>query len=219
MAAQTSLLLVEADAPQQKRQVPVRLREQPTCAVALSERAAVLGDGSGQLLLLDLQRVELAAIAAVPLAAAPSCLAYLPHPASSSMEPAGPEEGHAQQAAPAEPAAGLLLVGSSAGSTLLEVPAAALAGDAAAAAAAEKWHPAAGGEGLGASLAPVASCLLIPDPSGCGDARLLMCCGEAPFGRLALGRLAAGLAPLAVGSADLPVGGRVWGRAHMSAAS
>lgn len=201
VAAQSSLLVVGADAPHNKQQAAVRLPGMPAAAVALSEAAAVLSDSSGQLLLLDLHRLVATPIATAPLAAGPSCLAYLPHPARS-MEPAGPADSKHEQPSCAEPVAGLVFVGSG-GGMLLEVPAAALAGSPAAAAV--SWREAgSGSEQFGGRLASLAFAQLIPDPSGCGDARLLAGCGKAPF-RLALGRLAAGLTPLAVGSADLPV--------------
>ena len=113
-------------------------------------------------------------------AAAPSCLAHL--------------------APPGQP--GVLYVGSrGGGGHLLQVP----QGATAVAAAAEPWQALAGGgaAALAAGLAPVGACQAFVDSSG--DTRLLLCCGEPPFCRLALGRLAASLVPLAVGDSDLPV--------------
>ncbi|PRW18316.1 DNA damage-binding 1 [Chlorella sorokiniana] len=206
VAAQTSLMVVHADAPHSKQQAAVGLNGSPTAAAALSQNAVVLSDSSGQLLLLDLQSLAATPVATTSLTAGPSCLALLPHPACGT-EPAGPADSEQEQCCAAPPA-GLLFVGSG-GGVLLEVLAAALAGGPAAAeaAAAVGWRVAGGGdggEGFGSCLAPVAFGQLVPDPSGCDDARLLAGCGEAPFGRLALGRLAAGLTPLAVGSAELP---------------
>ena len=54
-------------------------------------------------------------------------------------------------------------------------------------------------EAVVASLAPVRDAAVVQDPSGCGDARLLCCCGAAPRGRLAIAWLAGGLASLAEG--------------------
>lgn len=159
----------------------------------------MLWDSSGQLLLLDLPSLVASPIVtALSLAPGPACLAYLPHPARR-VQPTGPASSE-QEDHHAGPPAGLLFVGSG-GGVLLEVPAAALAGKALA-----SWQAASGiSEPFGSCLAPIAFCQLVPDPSGCGDARLLAGCGNAPFGRLALCRLAADLTPLAVGSADLPV--------------
>lgn len=162
----------------------------------------MLCDSSGQLLLLDLPSlVATPVVTALSLAPGPACLAYLPHPARGE-QPAGPAGSEQEDHHVGRPA-GLLFVGSS-GGVLLEVPAAALAGGPAAALA--SWQAASGiSEPFGSCLAPVAFGQLVPDPSGCGDARLLAGCGDAPFGRLALCRLAADVTPLAVGSADLPV--------------
>jgi hypothetical protein len=213
VASQEGLALVHADAPHDRQLARVSLRGMPTCAVALSEGVAVVGDSAGQLLLLDLRRLEAAPLPRGLLAAAPASLAFLP--AAPVVEADVAPAGTAADGAPA----GLLFVGSSSGgSVFLEVPQAAMAGagnsshdgsnwrDAAAAQACWQALPAGEGGGQLAGLAPVSCCQLIKDPSGCGDNRLLMCSGNAPFGRLALGRLAAGLVPLAVGDSDLPVG-------------
>lgn len=200
VAAADVLTLVPADAPQDKQQVAVQLAGRPTCAAVLSPSAAVVGDASGRLTLLDLdgmQAAPLALGAGLP-PAAPTCLAFLP-----PVETAGGAAG----------APGVLFVGSSSGGVLLRVPPAALdgAGVQAANAAAANWQPVGGGDAalLAAGLGPVLDCCAVPDPSGCGDTRLLMCCGAAPFSRLALAHLAAQLVPLAVGGGDLPVSG--WG--------
>lgn len=190
VASASTALLVPTDAPHDKRQVALRLGGRPTCATPLPGGSkVVLGDASGQLHLLDTERLQAAPVAGGLLAAAPSCLAFLAAPAQAAATPAAP--------------AGALFVGSAGGSSaLLEVPASPVAGS-------MQWQAMCGGGagGLPSSLAPVTSCRLIPDPSGCGDARLLMCCGQAPFARLALARLAAALVPLAVGGGDLPVSG------------
>lgn len=202
VAAADALTLVPSDAPQDKQQVAVQLAGRPTCAAVLSPSAAVVGDAGGRLTLLDLEGLQ-----AAPLApgaglppAAPTCLAFLP--AAAAVEGAA--------AAP-----GALFVGSSGGGVFLRVPPAALAG---APAAAAGWQPVGGGDAalLAAGLGPVLDCCAVPDPSGSGDTRLLMCCGAAPFSRLALAHLAAHLVPLAVGGGDLPVsawgvGCRRWG--------
>lgn len=203
VAAQTSLLVVHADAPHNKQRAAVCLRGTPTAAAALSNEAAVLSDSSGQLLLLDVQHLLATPImAAAPLATGPTCLAYLLH-SLCSMQPAGPADSGCVQACDGGPPAGLLFVGSG-GGVLLEVPAAALAGSPAAAAA--EWRVAdSSSQHFCSCLSPVVFGQLVPDPSGCGDTRLLAVCGEAPSARLALCRMAAGLTPLAIGSADLPV--------------
>lgn len=188
MAAANGFTLLSADAPQDKQLVAARLQGRPTCAAALSESAAVVGDSSGQLTLLDLERLTAVPVATGLLPAAPSCLAFLPAAAA---------------------AAGVLFAGcSSGGGVFLEVPPEAAFAGAPSAVAAAQWQVVGGGDAapLAANLAPVVDCKAIPDPSGCGDMRLLMCCGAAPFSRLALGHLAANLAPLAVGGGDeLPV--------------
>jgi hypothetical protein len=214
VASREGLALVHADAPHDRQLARVSLRGKPTCAAALSEGVAVVGDSAGQLLLLDLRRLEAAPLPRGLLAASPTSLAFLTAPPAVEADVA--PAGTAADGAPA----GVLFVGSSSGgSVFLEVPQAAMAGACSsspgdsnwrvAAAAQASWQALPAGEGGGSqlvSLAPVSCCQLIEDPSGCGDNRLLMCSGEAPFGRLALGRLAAGLVPLAVGGSDLPVG-------------
>ncbi len=55
------------------------------------------------------------------------------------------------------------------------------------------------------SLAPVRGGVMIDDPSGCGDTRLLLSCGTGASGRLALGRWAANLVPVVSGGPSLPV--------------
>ena len=172
------------------------------------------GDSQGQLVLLDLRHPSTAPVARGLLPAAPSCLAFMaagqrPDCAAGEAEGAG----RAVDEAPS-PAAGILFAGSTGGSVFLEVPEAALDAEGSAEAQQEAadpaaWQLASGGgvDRLAASAAPVTFCQLIDCPSGCGDKRLLMCCGTAPFGRLALGRMAAGLRPLAVGGDHLPVRG------------
>lgn len=71
----------------------------------------------------------------------------------------------------------------------------------------EEWEvlpPELGGIG---SLAPIHSGAVVADPSGCGDARLLLGCGSGPTGRLALARWAAGLEPVVSGAGPPLVGG------------
>ena len=219
VASREGLALVHADAPRDRQLVRVSLRGTPTRATALSEGVAVVGDSAGQLTLLymDLPRLEAAPLPGGLLTAAPTSLAFLPAPPAVEADVA--PAGTAADEAPA----GTLFVGSSSGgSVFLEVPRAAVvgAGGRSHGGSSSSWHEAAAGQaswqvlpggeatsGQLASLAPVSCCQLIEDPSGCGDNRLLMCSGEGPFGRLALGRLAAGLVPLAVGGKDLPVGG------------
>ena len=103
VAASDGLALVQADAPQDRQLVPARLQGQPTCAAVLSEQLAVVACGDGQLLLLDLQRLEAAPVVAGPLSAAPTCLAFLPAAGSAA---AAAEAGASMLAPPA----GLLFV-------------------------------------------------------------------------------------------------------------
>lgn len=203
VAASDGLALVRADAPQDRQLVPARLRGRPTSAAALSQRLAVVACSEGQLLLLDLHRLEAAPVAARLPSAAPTCLTFMPTAGEAAEQAAPLAEAEAEAGAPT-PAlpAGLLFVGSSSGSSaFLELPA---------------WRavPAGDTAQLAASMAPISSACLFEDD--CGDGRLLACCGQPPFARLALGRLAAGLSRLASGGGDLPVGrggvgGAGWG--------
>ena len=52
-----------------------------------------------------------------------------------------------------------------------------------------------GNEAFGSCLGPVFDAVVIPDPCGSGDGRLLACCGAAPHGRLVSARVAAQLCP------------------------
>ncbi|KAL4458059.1 hypothetical protein ABPG75_012924 [Micractinium tetrahymenae] len=190
VGAREGLALVQADAPQDRQLVPVRLQGQPTCAAALSERLAVVACSEGQLLLLDLQRLEAAPVAAGVLNAAPTCLAFMPALDKGAGQAAAAAAVAEAGTSGAAPPAGLLFVGSGGGgSAFLELPG---------------WRPAPAGDAaqLAASVAPISSACLFEDDSG--DKRLLACCGQAPFAQLALGWLAAGLSPLASGGGDLP---------------
>ena len=181
----TALQFVPGDTPNQRVELPIALEGDPLAAALLGGTRLVLGDGRGQLHLVDLQRgwamrVDMPGMAQLGLA---SCMAYC-------APCAGEERG-----------GGALFLGTSSGaqSMFVHLPAVALEGDAEEAVAG--WEPA---ESPGLqSLAPIFAAAMVPDPAGSGDAVLLMCCGTEPCGRLALARPAARLASL--GAVELQV--------------